>query len=284
MAPEQCAPDGRIGPPTDVFGLAATLYTALTGARPFPPCEDRWPQLTAPPTPPPPDAARAGRRAPSGLGLDPAVAAPAHETSPTALEPLVAALPSRTDPRPLGSAGASALVRRPLFLLVLPPSPTLSFGFGLHSTALPPARCLGALVLVLLHESARARVLELQRGRPRCTSRLWLRRRRPVRPHRWSRSRRGSSFYGAGALAIHDSLTLAAAGGRLAQLGAGVLAAVAVRRLTDNPFAIARRTRAHAAHAVGASASTARPRRSCSRRRSLLGAALARLAPEDGAG
>ena len=40
MAPEQCEPDGRLGPPADVFGLAATLYTGLTGTRPFPPCED----------------------------------------------------------------------------------------------------------------------------------------------------------------------------------------------------------------------------------------------------
>ena len=27
MAPEQCEPDGGLGPPADVFGLAATLYT-----------------------------------------------------------------------------------------------------------------------------------------------------------------------------------------------------------------------------------------------------------------
>ena len=33
MAPEQAAPDGRVGPPTDIFGLAATLHTALTGER-----------------------------------------------------------------------------------------------------------------------------------------------------------------------------------------------------------------------------------------------------------
>ena len=29
MAPEQRAPDGRLGPPTDVFGLAATLRASL---------------------------------------------------------------------------------------------------------------------------------------------------------------------------------------------------------------------------------------------------------------
>ena len=53
MAPEQCEPDGRLGPPADVFGLAATLYTGLTGTRPFPPCETRWPQLTAAAAPAP---------------------------------------------------------------------------------------------------------------------------------------------------------------------------------------------------------------------------------------
>ena len=58
MAPEQCAPDGRLGPPADIFGLAATLYTALTGTRPFAPCEDRFPQLTAAPP-----RCRAARRA-----------------------------------------------------------------------------------------------------------------------------------------------------------------------------------------------------------------------------
>lgn len=45
-------------------------------------------------------------------------------------------------------------------------------------------------------------------------------------------------FYGAGALAIHDSMTWLRFVVGLAQLGAGVLAAVAVRRLTDNPLAI----------------------------------------------
>ncbi len=95
MAPEQCEPDGRLGPPADVFGLAATLYTALTGARPFPPCEDRWPQLTALPAPLP-------RRTPKalaailtrGMAQDPASRPTARDFA-VALEPLVAALPRR---------------------------------------------------------------------------------------------------------------------------------------------------------------------------------------------
>src|SRR3954447_19766872 len=95
MAPEQCAPDGRLGPPADIFGLAATLYTALTGTRPFPPCDERWPQLTSPP-------ARLPRRTPAPLAevllaaLDPEPAArPTAAGFAHALEPLVAALPRR---------------------------------------------------------------------------------------------------------------------------------------------------------------------------------------------
>ena len=82
MAPEQCEPDGRLGLPADVFGLAATLYTGLTATRPFPPCETRWPQLTATPGPLP-------RRTPSALasvllaGLDPdPTSRPTAATSP----------------------------------------------------------------------------------------------------------------------------------------------------------------------------------------------------------
>ena len=95
MAPEQCEADGRLGPPADVFGLSATLYTGLTGQRPFPPCEDRWPQLRAKPDPLP-------RRTPAALaqvvlaGLEPDPAArPTARDLATALEPLVAALPRR---------------------------------------------------------------------------------------------------------------------------------------------------------------------------------------------
>lgn len=95
MAPEQCAPDGRLGPPADVFGLAATLYTALTGTRPFPPCEARWPQLTASPAPLPRRTPRAlSQVVMAALAPDPAERPTAREVA-TALEPLVAALPRR---------------------------------------------------------------------------------------------------------------------------------------------------------------------------------------------
>jgi serine/threonine-protein kinase len=95
MAPEQCEPDGRLGPPADIFGLAATLYTALTGTRPFPPCEDRFPQLTAAPGPLPRRTPRALADALlAGLDPDPASRPTAAELAGR-LEPLVAALPTR---------------------------------------------------------------------------------------------------------------------------------------------------------------------------------------------
>jgi eukaryotic-like serine/threonine-protein kinase len=97
MAPEQCdASFGPIGPPADVFGLAATLHHAIAGARPFArDGEQRFPQLERPPAPLP-------RRVPPALAelLGAALARDAS-ARPTAadlaagLEPLVAALPRR---------------------------------------------------------------------------------------------------------------------------------------------------------------------------------------------
>lgn len=107
MAPEQCGTEelaGRIGPPADVFGLAATAWRAATGADPFPrepgagdsdDPHDRFPQLHAPPPEPPRDL-------PAPLAdLLLAGLARAAGDRPTArefavgLEPLVAELPKR---------------------------------------------------------------------------------------------------------------------------------------------------------------------------------------------
>jgi eukaryotic-like serine/threonine-protein kinase len=97
MAPEQCDPAyGPVGPPADVFGLAATLWHAIGGRRPFPRRgPERFPQLTGEPEPLP-------RRVPRELaallraGLArPAVDRPTAAELALGLEPLVAALPQR---------------------------------------------------------------------------------------------------------------------------------------------------------------------------------------------
>jgi serine/threonine protein kinase len=100
MAPEQCVPttEVRVGAPTDIWGLGATLYESVAGALPFPrPSGDaRWyPQtwLEAPPL---------GPRVP--VPIKELIEACLHKepsARPTAravgemLEPLVAALPRR---------------------------------------------------------------------------------------------------------------------------------------------------------------------------------------------
>jgi serine/threonine protein kinase len=80
MAPEQREPDGRLSSPADVFGLAATLHTALTGERSAP-----LPRRT------PPALAEVLH---AGMDPDPAARPTAAELA-SRLEPLVAALPRR---------------------------------------------------------------------------------------------------------------------------------------------------------------------------------------------
>jgi serine/threonine protein kinase len=106
MAPELCAVGraGTIGPPADVFGLAATLQHALTGEPPFPRTDGaresrdpavRFPQLVAAPAPlprrTPPELARALA---AGLARAPEDRPTAAELA-GALEPLVGKLPRR---------------------------------------------------------------------------------------------------------------------------------------------------------------------------------------------
>jgi serine/threonine protein kinase len=97
MAPEQCdSSHGVVGPPSDVFGLAATLHHAVSGERPF--ARDgaaRFPQLER-------EAPPLGRRVPRELA---SLLAAALDRSPEArpsaaefaagLEPLVASMPRR---------------------------------------------------------------------------------------------------------------------------------------------------------------------------------------------
>jgi serine/threonine protein kinase len=63
MAPEQCEPArfDELSTATDVFGLGATLFEALSGKLPFPPDGERFPQLRRSPAPLP-------RQVPDRLG------------------------------------------------------------------------------------------------------------------------------------------------------------------------------------------------------------------------
>jgi eukaryotic-like serine/threonine-protein kinase len=97
MAPEQCDPAfGRIGPPADVFGLAATLHHAVGGTRPFPrDGEQRFPQLERPPVPLPRHVPRALAELLEAALAREAGARPTAAELAAGLEPLVAALPRR---------------------------------------------------------------------------------------------------------------------------------------------------------------------------------------------
>ena len=105
MPPEQAQPGERepLGPPADVWGLAATVHYAITGDVPFPrpdaderyTLEDRFPQLVDDPLP-------LKGRAPDELAeLIESTLRSAPDDRPTAsefansLQPLMAALPSR---------------------------------------------------------------------------------------------------------------------------------------------------------------------------------------------
>ena len=97
MPPEQCIPDsGAIGAPSDVFGLGATLFHAVSGHKPFPrTTDDRFPQLTEEPLPLPEWVpAELSGLIERMLARDPADRPLAADVA-AELEPLVADLPRR---------------------------------------------------------------------------------------------------------------------------------------------------------------------------------------------
>lgn len=107
MAPEQCAParfPGRIGPPTDVWGLGATLHHAASGEVPFPRPREarasrdpavRFPQLHARPRPLPSHLPEPFRAIVARMLAPEPSERPAAAEVAAALEPLVAEVPIR---------------------------------------------------------------------------------------------------------------------------------------------------------------------------------------------
>jgi len=97
MAPEQCDPAfGPVGPPADVFGLAATLHHAVGGTRPFArDGEQRFPQLERDPAPLPRHVPRALADLLRAALARRAADRPTAAELATGLEPLVAGLPRR---------------------------------------------------------------------------------------------------------------------------------------------------------------------------------------------
>lgn len=103
MAPEQCDPPnrGEIGPPTDIWGLGATMYRALDGRFPFPQAKDfdetdmlaQFPQLYRDPDPLPQGTPPAMREIILHcLSKEPEVRPIAAQVA-TVLEPLVVSSP-----------------------------------------------------------------------------------------------------------------------------------------------------------------------------------------------
>jgi eukaryotic-like serine/threonine-protein kinase len=113
MAPEQCGDDGveaRIGPATDVWGLGATLFHAVSGEKPFlrgsgDEGPERFPQLIEAPGPLPRHVPEAVREL-IGEMLDPDPAErPTCEEVVGRLEPVIAGLPRKARLRKRGAIG-----------------------------------------------------------------------------------------------------------------------------------------------------------------------------------